>query len=223
MKKALFFQAVLKFLLALISVSLLIFIPAGSLYFFNGWLLIIVLFLPIFLAGLVMIFKAPELLKKRLNVNENQPKQKNIIKMSALIFISSFILAGLNYRFAFCVFPFAVSVFATFMFLLAYLLYAFVLSQNKYLSRTVEIQEKQIVIDTGLYKIVRHPMYSATLILFFSIPFILASPVSIIPFLFYPCIIVKRIKLEETLLEKELAGYKEYKDRVRYRLIPFIW
>lgn len=223
MTKKLFLQALSKFLCGVILVGLLIFLPAGTLSFTNGWILTGVLFIPIFIAGIVMLLRNPELLRKRLDAKEKQKDQSLVVKLSGLMFLSGFIIAGLGYRFDWYTLPFGFTVFGAIVFLLSYILYAEVLRENTYLSRTIQVQENQKVIDTGLYGIVRHPMYSATLLLFLSIPLILGSIFSFIIFLAYPFIIAKRIKGEEKLLEKELEGYKEYKDKVKYRLIPFIW
>lgn len=219
----LFFEALIKFISGIILVGLLIFLPAGSISFMNGWIFMGILFIPMFLAGIVMIFKNPELLRKRLDAKEEQNDQSTIVKLSGLMFLAGFIVAGLGFRFDWYMLPFGFTMAGATVFLLAYILYAEVLRENTYLSRTIEVQENQKVIDTGLYGIVRHPMYSATLLLFLSIPLILGSVFSFIIFLLYPFLIAKRIKGEEDLLEKELYGYKEYKAKVKYRLIPFIW
>lgn len=219
----LFIQAITKFLLGVVLVGLLIFLPAGTFSFPNGWLFIGILFVPMFCAGIVMMFKNPELLKKRLNAKEDRKEQSLVVKLSGLMFLIGFIVAGLGFRFNWYTLPKSVVVAATIVFLVAYLIYAEVLRENIYLSRTIEIQENQKVIDTGLYGIVRHPMYSATLLLFLSMPIVLGSIYSFLIFLMYPFIIAKRIKNEEQLLEKELDGYIEYKKKVKYRLIPFIW
>lgn len=223
MNLKLFLEAIIKFLFGIILVGLLIFLPAGTFSFTNGWLFMGILFIPMFIAGIVMMFKSPELLKKRLEVKEKQKEQGIVIKLSGLMFLAGFIVAGLGFRFDWYILPLGISVGSTVVFLVAYLLYAEVLRENSYLSRTIKVQENQTVIDTGLYGIVRHPMYSATLLLFLSIPIILGSIFSLIIFLAYPFIIAKRIKSEEALLEKELEGYIDYKDKVKYRLIPFIW
>lgn len=219
----LFFQAISKFLLGVILVGVLIFLPAGTLEFLNGWLLMGILFVPMFLAGIVMMIKNPELLAKRLDAKEKQREQDIVVKLSGLMFLAGFVVAGLGFRFNWYTLPTWASIVGTTLFLIAYLLYAEVLRENTYLSRTIEIQENQKVIDTGLYAIVRHPMYSSTLLLFLSMPIVLGSVYSFVIFLTYPFIIVKRLKNEEELLEKELDGYKEYKAKVKYRLIPFIW
>ena len=219
----LFVEAISKFLLGLFLVGLLIFIPAGTLSFYNGWLFIGVLFIPMFFAGIVMIFKNPELLRKRLDAKEKEREQSLVVKLSGLMFIAGFIVAGLGYKHNWYILPKSVSIGASFVFLLAYILYAEVLRENTYLSRTIKVEENQKVIDKGLYGIVRHPMYSVTLLLFLSIPIILGSLYSFIIFLSYPFIIAKRIKNEEQILTNELKGYTEYKQKVKYRLIPFIW
>ena len=219
----LFLESTIKFLLGVILVGLLIFLPAGTFYFFNGWLLIGILFIPMFIAGIVMMFKNPDLLKARLDAKEKQKEQEIVVKLSGLMFLAGFIVAGLGFRFNWYTLPYEVSIFCAVVFVFSYVLYAEVLRENTYLSRTIEVQENQKVIDIGLYGIVRHPMYSATLILFLSIPLVLGSIYSFIIFLVYPFIIAKRIKHEEKFLEKELIGYSEYKQKVKYRLIPFIW
>lgn len=223
MTKELFFQAILKFVFGIILIALLIFIPAGTIRYLNGWFFMGILFVPMFLAGIVMMFKNPKLLRKRLNTKEEQPEQQLVIKLSGLMFVFGFVAAGLNFRFGWFLLPDWIVWIAMIVFLLAYLMYAEVLRENTYLSRTVEVQENQKVIDTGLYGIVRHPMYSATIILFLSMPLVLGSPVSFVIFLTYPVIIAKRIYNEERVLEKELQGYTEYKKRVKYRIIPFVW
>jgi protein-S-isoprenylcysteine O-methyltransferase Ste14 len=223
MTTKLFIQALTKFSLGVVLVGLLIFLPAGTLLFAYGWLFMGILFVPMFLAGIVMMFKNPELLKKRLNVKEKQDEQCLVVKLSGLMFLAGFIVAGLGFRFDWYTLPKSVVICAAVVFLVAYILYAEVLRENTYLSRTIEVQENQKVIDTGLYGIVRHPMYSVTLLLFLSMPIVLGSIYSFFIFLVYPFIIAKRIKNEEKLLEKELDGYREYKQKVKYRLIPFIW
>ncbi|MBO5937344.1 MAG: isoprenylcysteine carboxylmethyltransferase family protein [Clostridia bacterium] len=223
MSKKLFFQAIAKFLLGVILVGVFVFLPAGTLQYFQGWLFMGILFIPMFIAGIIMMLKNPELLKKRLKAKEKQAEQDKVVKLSGLMFIAGFIMAGLNYRFDWYVLPEAVSIGAAVVFLIAYALYAEVLRENTFLSRTIEVQENQRVVDTGLYGIVRHPMYAVTLLLFLSMPLVLGSLISFVIFLAYPFLIAKRIKNEEVLLEKELAGYKEYKTKVKYRLIPFIW
>jgi len=222
-KKNIFIQAIGKFLLGVIILGLLIFLPAGSLQYWQGWLLMGILFVPMFCAGLVMMAKNQELLRKRLNAKEEENEQKMVVKLSGLLFIAAFIVAGLNWRFSWYILPnWAVWISAV-IFLACYLLYAEVLRENTYLSRTIEVQENQKVIDTGLYGIVRHPMYSATTLLFLAMPLVLASPISFAIMLLYIPLIVIRINNEEKVLEEGLMGYKEYKTRVKYRLIPFIW
>ena len=219
----LFFSAIIKFLLGVILVGALIFLPAGSLSYVNGWILMGILFVPMFIAGIVMMIKNPELLKKRLDAKEKQKEQGIVVKLSGLMFLAGFIVAGLGYRFNWYSLPRIVVIIASVAFLISYVLYAEVLRENTYLSRTIKVEDGQKVIDKGLYAIVRHPMYSVTLILFLSMPLILGSIYSLVIFLAYPFIIAQRIKGEEALLEKDLEGYAEYKKRVKYRLIPFIW
>ena len=219
----LFVGAILKFLLGVVLVGVLIFLPAGTLVFFNGWLLMGILFVPMFCAGIVMMSKNPDLLKSRLDAKEKQTDQSMVVKLSGLMFLAGFIVAGLGFRFGWFVLPKGVAIGGAVVFLAAYILYAEVLRENTYLSRTIQVQENQKVIDTGLYGIVCHPMYSATLLLFLAMPIVLGSLYSFVIFLAYPFIIAKRIKGEEAFLEKELDGYREYKQKVKYRLIPFIW
>ncbi len=219
----LFIQAITKFLLGVVLVGLLIFLPAGTFSFFNGWLFMGILFIPMFLAGIVMMTKNPKLLESRLDAKEEQKEQSLVVKLSGLMFLAGFIVAGLGFRFNWYTLPKSVVIGAAVLFLVAYSLYAEVLRENTYLSRTIEVQENQKVIDTGLYGIVRHPMYSVTLLLFLSMPLVLGSIYSFLIFLVYPFIIAKRIRNEEEFLEKELDGYREYKQKVKYRLIPFIW
>ena len=223
MSAKLFVQAILKFTLGVVLVGLLIFLPAGTLAFPGGWLLMTILFVPMFLAGIVMMWKNPALLKSRLNAKEKQAEQSLVIKLSGLMFIAGFVLAGLDFRFRWVVLPGWVSVAAAVLFLLAYGMFAEVLRENTYLSRTIEVQENQKVVDTGLYGIVRHPMYSATLVLFLAMPLVLGSVISFAVFLMYPFLIAKRIRNEEQVLEEGLLGYREYKQKVRWRLIPWIW
>ncbi|MBO5944645.1 MAG: isoprenylcysteine carboxylmethyltransferase family protein [Clostridia bacterium] len=219
----LFISAILKFLLGVVLVGLLIFLPAGTFGFFNGWLFMGILFAPMFIAGIVMMVKNPKLLESRLDAKEKEAEQSLVVKLSGLMFLAGFIVAGLGVRFGWYTLPKPVVITSAVVFLIAYILYAEVLRENTYLSRTIEVQEGQKVIDTGLYGIVRHPMYSVTLLLFLSMPLVLGSIYSFVIFLAYPFIIAKRIKHEEEFLEKELNGYKEYKQKVKYRLIPFIW
>ena len=223
MNKKLFIGAIAKFSLGVLLVGLLIFLPAWTLNYPNGWLLMGILFIPMFIAGIIMMIKNPELLKKRLDAREKEKDQQLVIKLSGLMFVIGFVLAGLDYRFCWLPVPKLISIAAAILFLFAYVVYAEVLRENTYLSRTIEVQENQKVIDTGLYGIVRHPMYFATLILFLSIPLVLGSLVSFFVFLAYPVIIVLRIKNEEQVLLRELKGYDEYMKKVKYRLIPYIW
>lgn len=220
---ALLFSALLKVLLGFLLILLLIFLPAGTIHFMNGWLFISVLFLPMLIAGSVMYLKAPELLKKRLRSKESRKEQSLIVKLSGLMFLLGFIAAGLDFRFSILTLPRGVSYIFSAVFIVFYLLYFEVLRENAYLSRTIEIQENQKVIDTGLYGIVRHPMYTATIFMFLSIPLILGSLLSLLFFLPYPIMIIIRLKDEEKLLESELEGYKKYIHKVKYRLIPFVY
>lgn len=219
----LFISAILKFSLGAVLVGLLIFLPAGTFSYFNGWLLMGILFVPMFIAGVVMMFVNPKLLESRLDAKEKETEQSLVVKLSGLMFLAGFIVAGLGVRFNWYTLPKPIVIISAVVFLVAYILYAEVLRENTYLSRTIEVQEGQKVIDTGLYGIVRHPMYSVTLLLFLSMPLVLGSVYSFVIFLVYPFIIAKRIKHEEEFLSKELNGYKEYKQKVKYRLIPFIW
>lgn len=223
MTKGLFFQAIAKFILGAAVTCALLFLPAGSFGYWNAWLFMGILFVPMFLAGIVMMLKNPELLRKRLNAREREAEQGLVIKLSGVMFISGFVVAGLNFRFGWIVLPEGVSWAGAAVFLLAYVMYAEVLRENTYLSRTVEVQEGQRVIDTGLYGIVRHPMYGVTIVLFLSMPFVLGSVFSAVIFLAYPALIARRIRNEEEVLERELPGYAEYKEKVRYKVIPFIW
>lgn len=223
MTKRLFFQAISKFLLGVAITGLLLFLPAGTLHFWKAWLLMGILFLPMFIAGTVMMLKNPELLEKRLQAKEQQAEQVLVIRLSGLMFLLGFAAAGFSFRFGWVPLPGWVSWAGAALFLLSYLLYAEVLRENTYLSRTIGVQTGQRVIDTGLYGIVRHPMYAATIVLFCSMPLVLGSAVSLVIFLTYPMIIAKRIKNEEAVLEQELEGYIAYKKKVLYRVIPFIW
>ena len=223
MDSKLFMQAVTKFLAGLLLVGLLLFLPAGTFAFWQAWLLIFILFVPMFIAGLIMMKKSPDLLRKRLNAKEEQTEQKTVILLSGLMFLAAFIAAGLNFRFGWVILSGAVSFVAAIVFLFAYILYAEVMRENAYLSRTVEVQDNQKVIDTGLYGIVRHPMYLSTLLLFLAMPLVLGSIISFAIMLAYIPIISKRIRNEEQVLEEGLEGYKEYKQRVKYKVIPFVW
>lgn len=223
MSKQLFIQAITKYILGVILVALLIFIPAGTTKYINGWILMATLFIPMFFAGIVMMIKSPALLKKRLDFNERRGKQKIIIKLSGLMFIAGFIIAGLNFRFGWYMISTKVVILAVIIFLIGYLIYARVLHENAYLSRSIKVSDNQKIVDSGLYGIVRHPMYSATLLLFLTIPLILGSLYSFIIFLIYPFIICSRIIDEEKMLENDFPEYTQYKKKVKYRLIPFIW
>ncbi len=219
----LFIQAIIKFSLGFVLIGLLIFLPAGTLNFTNGWIFMAVLFIPILIAGIIMMLKNPDLLKSRLDAKEKEREQSNVVKLSGLMFLGGFIVAGLDFRFGWYPLPRGIVIGAVIVFIFSYLLYAEVLRENTYLSRTITVQKDQKVIDTGLYSIVRHPMYLATILMFLAIPFVLGSVFSFIIFLTYPFIIAKRIKNEEKVLEKELKGYIEYKKKVKYRIIPYIW
>lgn len=222
-KKKLFFSAISKYIGGLLFVGLLLFPPAGTFRYPNAWLFIALMFIPILLMGTALFFKAPELLKKRLNAREKESEQRSVVYVSALSFIASFILAGLDFRFQWLPLPRWLVIAASALLLAAYGLYAEVVRENAYLSRTVEVQEGQKVVDTGLYGIVRHPMYTATILMYLAIPLVLGSAIALVPFLSYIPLIVKRIRNEEKVLEDGLAGYKEYKERVRWRLVPFLW
>ena len=223
MTKELFLSAVTKFAAGVVLVALLIFLPAGTIHYPGGQLLMGVLFIPMFLAGVVMMLKNPALLRSRLNAKEKEAEQDLVIKLSSLMFLLGFILAGLDFRFGWSRLPGWISILGTVLFLSAYALFAEVLRENTWLSRTIEVQEGQTVVSTGLYGIVRHPMYSATLVLFLSMPIILGSVPAFLVFLCYPFIIAKRIRNEEQVLTRELPGYREYKRKVKWRLIPYIW
>ena len=223
MSKTLFIRAITRYLAGLLMVAALLFIPAGTWDYPQGWLLMGILFVPMFVAGLIMMKKNPELLKKRLNVKEEENEQRRVILLSGLMFLAAFISAGLSFRYHLLMLPFSGSMIGAILFLAAYALYAEVLRENTYLSRTVEVQEDQKVIDTGLYGIVRHPMYMVTVVLFLTMPLVLGAVVSCMIMLFYIPIIVKRIRNEEKVLESGLPGYTEYMAKVKYRLIPFLW
>ena len=216
-------NALTKFTCGLLLVGLLIFLPAGTLCFYKGWLLIGLLFVPMLIAGFVMLAKAPDFLAKRLDIKEKQGTQKGVVALSGLMFIAGFVVAGLDFRFSWSTMPTWVVVVASVLFLTAYGLYAEVMRENAYLSRTIKVEKGQTVIDTGLYGIVRHPMYMATILLFLMIPVVLGSWYALIAFAFYPAIIIVRLKDEEDLLTRELPGYAEYKQKVKYRIIPFVW
>ena len=223
MSLKLFFEAIIKFLFGIVLVGLLIFLPAGTLSYFNGWLFMGVLFIPMLIAGIIMMIKNPKLLANRLDAKEKQKDQNLVIKLSGLMFVVGFIVAGLDYRFKWLVISPIVSYIFAGIFLLGYVFWAIVLKQNTYLSRSIKVEEGQKVVSNGLYKVVRHPMYTATIIVFLSMPLILGSLISFFIFLLYPILIIIRIIGEEKLLEKELEGYIEYKNKVKYRLIPFVW
>ena len=216
-------EALTKFGCGLLLVGLLIFLPAGTLSYTCGWLLIGLLFAPMLAAGFVMLWKSPEFLKKRLDAKEKQATQKGVVAISGLMFIAGFVVAGLDFRFGWSAMPIWVVAIASVLFLIAYALYAEVMRENAYLSRTIKVEQGQRVVDTGMYAVVRHPMYAVTILLFMMIPLVLGSWYALIPFAFYPVVIVVRLKDEENLLTKELSGYDAYKLKVKYRLIPFIW
>jgi protein-S-isoprenylcysteine O-methyltransferase Ste14 len=219
----LFFEAIIKFLLGVIFVGLLLFLPANSIKYWNGWLFMALLFIPMFIAGIVMMIKSPNLLKSRLDVKEKEKEQKVVVALSGLMFLAGFIIAGLNYRFNWIHLPNIIIIISSIIFVISYIVYAEVLRENAFLSRTIEVQKGQKVIESGLYRIVRHPMYFATIFLFLTMPLILDSIISFLIFLAYPYIIAKRIKNEEKVLEEELEGYKDYQNKVKYKMIPFIW
>ena len=216
-------EALIKFGCGALLVGLLIFLPAGTLSYANGWLFMAVLFVPMLIAGFVMLFKSPDFLAKRLDAKEKQAAQKGVLAFAGLMFIGGFVVAGLDYRFGWSNMPRGVVIAGVVVFLLSYLLYAEVMRENAYLSRTIEVQEGQKVVSTGLYGIVRHPMYTTTIFLFLAIPVILGSWYALLIFAFYPAIIIVRLKDEEQLLTRELDGYAEYKQKVKYRLFPFVW
>lgn len=216
-------EALTKFTFGLLMVGLLIFIPAGTIEYTYGWLLVGLLFVPMLIAGFVMLAKSPEFLKKRLDAKEKQGTQKGVLALSGLMFIAGFVVAGMDFRFGWSTVPIWMVITASALFLVAYALYAEVMRENAYLSRTIQVEVGQTVVDTGMYGIVRHPMYAVTILLFLMIPLILGSWYALIPFAFYPVIIVVRLKDEEKLLTRELRGYTEYKKKVKYRIIPFIW
>ena len=219
----LFFQGIVKFLLGVLITGCLLFITANSFEYWNAWLFMGLLFIPMFIVGIILMIKNPELLRKRLNAKEKEIEQKQVVLFSGLMFLLGFALAGLNFRYSWIVMPNIVIVIFSVIFAISYILYGEVLRENTYLSRTIEVKENQKVIDTGLYGIVRHPMYAVTIFLFLAMPLILGSLISFIIFLLYPIIIAKRIKNEEKVLEENLKGYSEYKKKVKYKLIPFIW
>ena len=223
MDTKLFLQALTKFHLGVIIFSLLIFLPAGSFHYWQGWLMMGILFVPMFVAGLILMVKNPDLLRKRLNAKEEEKEQKAVVALSGVMFVASFVVAGLNWRFQWLVLPEWAVWLAAALFLFGYVLYGIVLRENTYLSRTIEVQEDQKVIDTGPYGIVRHPMYTATIILFLAMPLVLASPISFLIMLLYIPLIAKRIRNEEAVLEEGLKGYREYKQRVKHKVLPYTW
>lgn len=216
-------EALTKFTCGLLLVGLLIFLPAGTFCYTYGWLLVGLLFVPMLIAGFVMLARSPQFLKKRLDAKEKQGTQKGVVALSGLMFIAGFVVAGLDFRFGWSTMPTWVVITASALFLIAYALYAEVMRENAYLSRTIKVEEGQTVVDTGMYGVVRHPMYAVTILLFLMIPLVLGSWYALIAFGFYPAIIVARLKDEEALLTKELAGYARYKEKVKYRILPFIW
>ena len=218
----LFFEAIIKFVLGVVIVGLLIFL-SGSFSYTQGWIFMGLLFIPMFIVGLILMIKNPELLKRRLNNKEKETEQKIYILLSGIMFISGFIIAGLNYRYEWIILPNIVNWIGCIIFIISYILYGIILKENSYLLRTIDVEKEQKLVDTGLYGIIRHPMYAITLFLFLSIPLILGSIISFIIFLIYPFIIVRRIKNEEKVLENDLKGYKKYEKKVKYRLIPYIW
>ena len=221
--KKLVVQALAKFFFGFALVMLLVFLPAGSLSFVNGWIFMGLLFVPMFIVGMILMFRNPDLLRKRLDGKEKQKEQKGVVAVSGLMFIAGFVTAGLNYRFGWLKLSDWVVAAGCVAFILAYIMYGETLRENAYISRTIEVQENQKVIDTGLYGVVRHPMYTATIFMFLAVPLILGSLYSFLIFLIYPFIIVVRILNEEKLLTEQLEGYADYKQRVRYRLLPFLW
>lgn len=223
MTKKLFFQALTKFVVGLAITMALLFIPAGTFGYWQAWLFIGILFIPMLIVGIVLMNCNPELLRKRLEAKEKENEQKSVVAMSSLLFVAMFVIAGLNHRFDWWILPDWLVIVAAAIFLLGYAMYAEVMRENVWLSRTVEVQDNQQVVDTGLYGIVRHPMYSSTLILFLTMPLVLASLWSLVIMLLYVPVVVKRIQNEEMVLKQELRGYKEYIQRVHYRLVPFIW
>ena len=223
MEKDLCFKALLKFSLGVVAIGILLFLPAETFHYWKAWLLMGILFIPMLFAGIVLLLKNPDLLKKRLNTKESQAEQRLVINLSAAMFLLGFVLAGLNFCFGWIIAPDWLSWTGTAIFLLSYMLYAEVLKENAYLSRTVEVQKGQKVVDTGLYGIVRHPMYTITIFLFLSMPLVLGSLISFVVFLAYPVIIAERIINEEAVLEKDLDGYTEYKKKVKYKIIPYLW
>jgi len=222
-KRTLLLDAVKKFVAGIIMISVLLYLPAGTFFYWNAWLFSAVLFIPVVIMGIVLFLKAPELLRKRLQEKEEQSEQRSVVALSGAMFIGGFVLAGLDYRFGWSNISHGIVYGAAIAFLFGYALFAEVMRENAYLSRTVEVQENQTVIDSGLYGFVRHPMYSATVLMFLSIPLILGSWISFCIFLVYPLLLVKRIRNEEEVLVNGLEGYKSYQKKVKYRLLPFVW
>ena len=223
MKNNLLIQSLKKFIGGFIAIGMLLFLSAGTLHYWNAWLFMAVLFVPMFVLGIVMLFKSPELLEKRLDAKEKVDEQKWVVALSGIMFLAAFVVAGFNFRYSWHLLSDCSIWIAVGAFLLSYLMYAEVMRENAFLSRTIEIQKNQKVVDTGLYGVVRHPMYSATLLMFLSIPLILGSLISFVIMLAYIHIIAIRMKNEEKILEEGLKGYKEYKKKVRYKVIPFVW
>lgn len=223
MDKQLLLDGLKKTVAGIVTIGMLLFLPAGTIHYFNGWLFCGVLFIPVIIMGIVLFIKAPDLLRKRLQEKEEQAEQRSVVALSGLMFLAGFILAGLDFRFGWTQLPMWLVYAAAAAFLLGYGMFAEVMRENAYLSRTVEVQEGQVVVDTGLYGIVRHPMYTATVVMFLAMPLVLGSAVSFAVFLVYPFLLVKRIRNEEQVLEDGLVGYMEYKQKVKYRLIPFMW
>lgn len=219
----LFIQAISRFILGILLIGVLLFVPAGTLNYINAWLLMGLLFIPMFIVGIILLIKNPDLLKRRLDAKENEKEQKTVIITSGIMFLSGFIIAGLNYRYNWINLSNTTIIIASIIFIISYILYGEILRENSYLLRTIKVEKDQKVVDTGFYGIVRHPMYAITIPLFLSMPIILNSPISFIIFLIYPVLIIKRINNEEKVLEKDLKGYKEYMKKVRYKLIPYIW
>lgn len=216
-------NALVKFVLGIVLVMLLVFIPAGTLSYFNGWLFIGLLFIPMFIFGIYLFFKKPELLRRRLNNKEKEGTQKFVVLISALLFIGGFIVCGLDYRYGFSKLPDYIVIIGSVMLLIGYSLYIEVMRENEYLLRTIEIEKEQKVVDTGLYGLVRHPMYLSVILLFLSFPLVLGSLYGFYIFLIFPLVLIIRIRNEEKILVKELKGYSKYKLKVKYKLIPFIW
>ena len=223
MNTKLFFGAITKFLFGVLIVGTLLFLPANSFNYPNAWLFMGLLFIPMFIVGIILMLKNPKLLERRLNAKEKENEQKQVVLVSGLMFAAGFVLAGLNYRYEWTKLPNAVVIISSILFIISYAMYGEVLRENAYLSRTIKVEENQKLVSSGLYAVVRHPMYTATILMFLSIPLILGSLISFSVFLIYPILIVKRIKNEENVLEKDLKGYIEYKKKVKYKLIPFVW